>query len=331
MDRRLTLALTAAIVLAIVGAAAPAAHADYRYEAGWGRAGSGPARFGRSLRDVNLYRLFRGPGGLAFDRGGNIWVADTENDRLQRFSPKGRYLGSIGHKGIAPGGFLHPQGIATDRAGTLFIAQNGNDRVDVFTPRGRLRRIFHVSGRLRTRFGLSRGGAPGQLHSPYGIAPGPHGIFYVADQLNGRVNRYTHRGRQRGHIGAFGTGPGQFLAPYGVAVDRAGDVYVSDRELNRVQKFSQAGQLLLSWGETGSGAGEFVSPTGLAIDRLGDVYVADTINLRVQKFSPTGAFMTQFGRGLLRSPNYILVDNRNCGVYVSDFRRVLKFADPGGC
>ena len=86
-----------------------------------------------------------------------------------------------------------------------------------------------------------------------------------------------------------------------------------------------------SWGETGSDPGEFLSPTGLAIDRTGNLYVADTINLRVQKFTPDGGFITQFGRGLLRSPNYLLIDNRNCTVYVSDFRRVLKFASSTGC
>ena len=207
---------------------------------------------------------------------------------------------------------------------------NGNDRIDVFTLGGRWQRMFMVRSNVRNTFAMSRGAGPGQLHNPYQISRGPDGRFYVADLNNSRVNVYSSNGYSRGQIGGFGSGPGQFLSPYGVVVDAAGFVYVSDRDLNRIQKFSPTGQLVGAWGETGADPGDFLSPQGLALDRLGNLYVADTNNARVQKLAPDGHVLATFGQGVLRQPLYVSVDS-SCTVWVSDYRRVVKFADPAGC
>ena len=176
-------------------------------------------------------------------------------------------------------------------------------------------------------FGLSRGSAPGQVHNPYGIAR-RGGITYVADLNNSRVNVYGPTGASRGQIGGFGQGPGRFIAPFGVAVGPDGSVYVSDRELNRIQRFTSRGRLIQVIGSTGSGPGQFLSPWGLATDVRGNLYVADLNNLRVQRLTGSGAFLEAFGQGILQSPTYVAVD-RGCRVYVSDYRRVVKFRSAG--
>ena len=96
-------------------------------------------------------------------------------------------------------------------------------------------------------------------------------------------------------------------------------------------KFSASGQLLATFGETGSGqAAEFRSPGGLALDRSGNIYVADLANLRVVKLAPDGTFIESIGEGVLKDPNYVAVAS-DCTLYVSDYRRVVRFAPRGGC
>jgi tripartite motif-containing protein 71 len=324
--RRTALLLAAGLVAALAGAApAPAA---YQVAGSFGHAGSGPGGFGPPRAAFRDYRLLTSPGGVAF-AGNTVLVSDPLNARVQRFTRSGRFLGAFGRKGVDPGQMLAPHGLVV-HGGNLFVAMNGNDRVDVFSLGGRWRRMFHVRFNVRRTHAMARGGGPGQLHNPYQLVRAPNGLFYVADLNNSRVNRYNAAGVSRGQLGSFGKGPGQFLSPYGVTVDGAGNVYVSDRDLNRIQKFSPAGQLLAAWGETGSGPGDFLSPQGLAIDRRGNLYVADTRNARVQKLAPDGSVVTVFGSGTLRQPTYVAVDG-DCTVYVSDYRRVVKFADAAGC
>lgn len=325
MSRRISLAALGAIV--VVLAAAVPASAAYHLVGSFGGTGSGPGKFGPPRADFKTFRLLTSPGGIAFS-GNQALVADPLNARVQKYTLSGRYLGSFGREGVRPGEFLSPQGLVA-HAGKLYVAMNGNDRVDVFSLGGRWKRMFQVHSNVKKTFAMSRGGGRGQLHNPYQLVRAPNGRFYVADLTNGRVNVYTGRGFSRGQLGSFGSGPGQFLSPYGVTADRAGNVYVSDRDLNKVSKFSAAGQLVAEWGETGDQAGDFLSPEGLATDPAGNVYVADTNNARIQKFSPDGTFLASFGHGVVRQPLYVAVD-KSCTVWVSDYRRVYRFAD-GGC
>ena len=318
------LALLAAT--AVLAPAAPAAQAEYRMAGAFGHPGSGPGAFGPPRADFRTYRLLTSPGGIAF-AGGQVLVSDPLNSRIQRFSADGRFLGAFGRKGVRPGEFLSPQGLVV-HAGKVFVAMNGNDRVDVFSLRGRWLRMFHVRSNVRRTHAMARGAGRGQLHNPYGIARAAGGRFFVADLLNARIQRFDGRGVSRGQIGRFGRGPGEFLAPYGVAVDPGGNLWASDRDLNRVQRFAPDGRLLLSVGETGDGPGDFLSPQGVATDRLGNVYVADTNNRRVVKLAPDGSFLESFGEGVLAQPVQLAV-SPDCTVWVSDYRRVVKFA--GGC
>jgi DNA-binding beta-propeller fold protein YncE len=321
------LATCALAVAAALVAVAPA-HAAYHVVGSFGGSGTGPGEFGPPRADFRTFRLLTSPGGIAFS-GKTVYVADPLNARVQRFTKSGRFLGAFGREGVNPGQFLSPQGLVV-RGANIFVAMNGNDRVDVFSKRGRWKRMFQVHSNVRKTFAMSRGGERGQLHNPYQIARGRNGRFYVADLTNGRINIYTGRGFSRGQLGDFGTQPGQFLSPYGVTVDGAGNVWASDRDLNRVSKFAPDGRFLGAFGETGSAPGEFLSPEGLAVDRAGNVYVADTNNARVQKLAPDGTVLATFGQGTLKQPLYVAVDS-SCTVYVSDYRRVFRFADGGGC
>jgi DNA-binding beta-propeller fold protein YncE len=72
---------------------------------------------------------FRHPSGIAVDRAGNVYVADTGNDRIEEFSPSGKLLAMQGSTGSRPGQFRHPTGIAVDGQGNVYVADTGNNRV----------------------------------------------------------------------------------------------------------------------------------------------------------------------------------------------------------
>jgi DNA-binding beta-propeller fold protein YncE len=323
MTRRL---LLVAAVLAAALVAAPAASAARPVIGSFGGPGTGPGKFGPARAEYRAFLLRTGPGGIAFS-GNQVLVADSINARIQRFTRDGRFLGAFGVRGILPGQVLSPQGIAVHR-GRVFVVMNGNDRIEVYTVGGRWLHAFHVLSRIRERYAMTRGAGRGQVHNPWGIVRGRDGTFNVADMNNARVQRFSERGVGRGQVGGFGAGAGQFRAPYGVAADPAGNLWVSDNMLNRVQKFDSRGRLLASVGESGSGPGDFLAPQGLATDRAGNLYVADTNNARVVKLAPDGTFLESFGEGVLTQPVHLAVSD-DCTVWVSDYRRVVKFA--GSC
>jgi len=76
------------------------------------------------------------PQGVAIDRNGNVYVADSENDRIQEFSSTGPFLQTIGYRGTAPGQMIRPSSVAVDGRGNIYVAEFSNDRIEKFAPKG---------------------------------------------------------------------------------------------------------------------------------------------------------------------------------------------------
>ena len=177
----------------------------------FGRRGSGPGEL-------------ESPSGVAVDSRGNLYVADTGNHRVQKFSPQGRHLASWGGRGSEPGRFESPAGIAVGRGDVVYVS-DGNHRIQ----------SFDASGRLLRQWG-SRGKGAGQLEAPRGLAVDAAGNLYVADSGNDRVQKFDPRGRPLASAGCPGTGSGQFRRPVSLAFDGEGYLYVVDAGNHRIQK-----------------------------------------------------------------------------------------------
>jgi DNA-binding beta-propeller fold protein YncE len=295
-----------AIVPGVARAQAPA------YLLQWGSSGTGDGQF-------------NGPAGMAVDAGGNVYVADYGNHRVQKFSPTGTYLAQWGTHGSGDGQFNGPEGLAVDAAGNVYVADFGNNRVEKFTS----------AGAYLAQWGTFGAGA-GQFQSPLGVAVDAGGNVYVADNMNFRIQKFTDSGAFVAQWGTPGSGDGQFYNPTGVAVDAAGNVYVCDSgnsglHNDRVQKFSPTGAYLTQWGTHGSGDGQFDTTWGLAVDAAGNVDVADFRNHRVQSFTDTGTYLTQWGtqgsgNGQFYFPYSVAADAAG-NVYVAEVgnNRVQKF------
>jgi DNA-binding beta-propeller fold protein YncE len=265
-----SLALLGLTVLVATLAGAPAAGAiGFVHE--WGGTGSGPGQF-------------RFPVSVAVDPTGTVYVADSENDRIQRFDESGAFLGEWGGAGAGPGQFATPEAVDVDASGSVYVADKENFRIQKFTS----------IGAFLAQWG-SHGSADGQFEAPEGIATDAAGNVYVADAGNDRVEKFTSAGAFVTDWGAPGKAAGQFDAPDGIAVDAAGNVYVSDSGNDRIQKFTTAGAFVSKWGKSGGDPGELDFPVAVATDAAGRVYVADAGNDRVEVFSGSGKLLDEWG------------------------------------
>lgn len=198
------------------------------------------------------------PQAVTSDAAGNIYVADSGNNRVLEVKPGGSYqaLGS---------GMNHPAGVAVASDGTVYISDTGNDRILRIAPAP----------------DLTQTSLPVQVHQPQGITVGPAGDLYIADAGdNGIVHIFAD-----GTTEVLGSG---LLSPRSVAIDTSGDIYVADTGNARIVGLypSQGQQITLGGG--------FVAPVSLTLDTAGDLLIADSslsslvkISLHSYAFSPT--------------------------------------------
>lgn len=227
--------------------------------------------------------------------------------------------------------FDDPAGIAIDRQNRVLVADPSNNRVERYTRTGRYLNKF---GRLGYTF-AQRGVLADRLYVPQGVPVDPQGDYFVVDNGNDRIMKYSSRWRLKRRIATRGALPGQVLSAEGVAASRR-YLYVVDQGSYRLQRFSLAGRYRGSFGKFGRLPGQFVYPYGVAVSPGGKlVYVADEIRDKVLTFTATGSFLGEFGEpgqgnGQFLHPTGVAVAP-DATVYVSDRcnQRVEHFSATG--
>lgn len=266
--RRLALASVVSVALLIV---TTSALASLSFISKWGTAGTGNGQFST-------------PNGINTDSAGNVYVAEGNGNRAQKFDNNGNFLFKFGIPGDVPGGFVSPSGVAVDSAGNIYVSDAFTDKISK----------FDSSGAFILRWGSSGSGA-GQFLGASGVAVDSANNIYASDTNNHRIQKFTSAGVFISSWGSSGAGDGQFNGPQGLAIDSANNVYVADTGNNRIQKFTTAGVFITKWGTAGSGNGQFTGPGGVSADLTGNVYVADSGNSRIQTFTAAGVFVEAFG------------------------------------
>lgn len=264
-----------------------------------------------------------GPWGTCTDAAGNVYVSDTQNHRVQKYSSTGTFLQQWGSFGTGNGQFNLPRGIAVDVSGNVFVVDGGNHRVQKFTS----------AGVYLGQWG-SLGSGNGQFNSPAGVAVNAAGTVFVTDYGNHRVQRFTNAGAYVVSWGVAGSGNGQFNGPFGIGVDASHQVYVMDQNNARVQKFGEFGDYISQWNGAGLPGGAFSNAAGLAVDAYGHVFVADYGYGRVACYTSNGYLLSYWGstgaaNGQMAAPIGIATDALG-NVYVADTNnsRVQKFVMP---
>ena len=208
---------------------------------------------------------------MAFDGADNLYVSDTYNNRIQKFTKNGRFLVGFGLEGDGDGQLKLPWGLTLGDGGDVYVADWGNDRIQKFSADGRFLASYGGSGR-----------GDGQFYRPAGVAVDDDGYIYIADWGNQRVQVLDPEGRfviklrgeatlsiwaenflsanaeeGKARAGAnlepdiefFNDDPHEesshiekyFWAPISVRLDDAGRLYVTDSNRHRIQVYERGG------------------------------------------------------------------------------------------
>src|SRR5918996_890115 len=174
------------------------------------------------------------PEGIAVDSSsGNVYVADTVNNNIKKFSSNGTFIAEWGtYGGTSGNGTLRiPQGIAVDSSsGNVYVADTGNSRIQVFSSNGTF---------ISKWGGYDPRAINGSSDHPSDIALDQAGNVYVADTGNSRIQVFSSNGTFISILGRDGGASGTLRSPQSIAVDSSsGNVYVADTANNRISVFS---------------------------------------------------------------------------------------------
>jgi DNA-binding beta-propeller fold protein YncE len=270
------------VAVAAAGTDVQAAGTTYKQIGKWGRLGSGNGQF-----TSNAY-------GLATDKSGDVYVADTDNHRIQRFSASGAFKGKIA--------FLQSesvQDVAIDAGGNVWgtalqagearqFTRDGRPLATATTPKQAIGVGADAEGNIYVatsgdniaqvvRFDKASDFAQGRnwggFQSPGDVEVSPDGTIWVSDNRALNVKRFDANGRLLKTIKA---GPS---APLGIGVDLDCNVWVGNISQRRIEKYSPSGRLLAT------AASSDLIAQDVAVGRKGDVYAFDSGSRAVIRFA----------------------------------------------
>ena len=272
---------------------------------------------GSSALHAGLYY----PQGVAVDAAGNLYIADTANDRIRKVATDGTimtvagggnaYIPPYGDGGPAINASLDgPQGVALDASGNLYIADRGHACVRKVAPNGTIATVAGgaslVNALISGKIG-DGGPATSAALAPGAVAVDASGALYIADDFFNRIRKVSPNGiistiagsGTTSYSGDGGPGPSAGIdLPYGVAVDVSGNVYIADTGDARVRMVSTDGTITTiagngSIGSTGDGvpatSAQLYLPYGIAVSSSGRLYIADTGNNLIRMLTPAAS------------------------------------------
>jgi hypothetical protein len=293
---------------------------------------------------------FHDPYGVAVDGAGNVYVADTTSSTVRKIA-NGQVTTLAGKAGVsgstdatgAAARFYYPRSLAVDAAGNVYVADTWNDTIRKIDPTGVVTTLAGMPGDPGV-FVVDGTGSGARFNFPNGIALGPDGNLYVADNGNLAIRMVVP---DTGVVTTLATG----VPVNGVAVDAAGNVYAPCTD-DTVRKITPQGDVTVLAGtpsQVGSADGvgpdaRFTAPTGMALDAGGSLIVADTANNTIRRVTRTGGVTTTIagaggaygfvdGSGAaarFQDPYGVVVDAAG-NAYVADFgnQTVRKIAPSG--
>ena len=239
-------------------------------------------QYGRRSNEVGEVSA---PYGSAVDQNGNIFVADTSNNRIQEFSISGTYINSWGSQGTSPAEFNSPSDLAIDGDGDVYVVDTHNNRIQVFTSGGLFIRQWGIAGT-----------GDGQFNYPHGISVDTNYV-YVADTENRRVQIFEKDGT---FVRLWNCHDPVFERdnfPQDIAIGSNGYVYTLFG--NYVQKSTNYGDPIYYWGSSGSEPGQFRFASYLTIAENNQIFISDSGNYRIQFFDENGEYINSIGsRGI---------------------------------
>ena len=274
-------------------------------------AGTGAFSYGGDGGPATRASFFN-PSGVAVDGAGNVYIADSMNNRVRKVDASGTIAtvagnGTVGFSGdggpAASAALWAPMAVAVDGAGNLYIADSSNGRIRKVTTAGIISTV--AGGAALPIYSGDGGPAVGAgIFLPGGVAVDTAGNLYIADIGNNRIRKVNSGGiistvagnGTKGFSGDGGAATGAQLNLFGshagLAADSAGNLYIADIANHRVRKVDPSGVITTVAGNgiagfSGDGGpatnGGLNNPNDVAVDSAGNFYIADTTNNRVRK------------------------------------------------
>jgi sugar lactone lactonase YvrE len=267
-----------------------------------------------------------GPIGVAVDSSGNLFIADTNNQRIREVAAG--VINTVAGNGIATfsgdGGpatsasLLYPYGVAVDASGNLFIADTDNERIREVAAGV----INTVAGNGTAGFGGDSGPATSaSLNYPYGLAVDASGNLFIADTSNnfirevaastGIINTVAGNGTQLfGGDGSPATSA-SLNSPEELTLDGSGNLFISDGRNNRIRRVDASTSIITTvagggpccalgdGGPATSANLNLGNAAGVAVDTSGNVFIADSNNQRIREVAALTGIITTVAGGAL--------------------------------
>ena len=227
---------------------------------------------------------FNTPSGIALDRHGNLYVADTGNHAIRRINPQGEVttIAGSGRAGFADGSgrlarFNGPMGVAVGADDRIYVADTWNDRIRVIDPDGQ---VTTLAGGAQPGW-VDGAGSQARFDTPTDLALAADGTLWVADLQNNALRTITPSGTVSTRLG--GDGERMLWGPMALALTHDGVAYVGERLSGRVVQVSPHGHVVAVAGDD---ARRFARPAGLALAADGSLLLADADGHRLHHLSP---------------------------------------------
>lgn len=278
---------------------------------------------------------FQRPRGIAIAPDGTLYIADTDNHRIQHLDRDGTSLhvwGSFADLAVgdAPGGtFYEPWGIAVGPDGSVYVTDTWNHRIQKFSPEGEFLTMWGYFGQAEQLDGF---------WGPRDVVVDPDGRVIVSDTGNKRIVIFGPNGEGIAEFGEEGYDPGQFYEPVGLALDDDGNLYVADTWNQRIQSFEPDGagsfQPLDSWDIYGWYGQSLDNKPFLAADEQIHIFATDPEGVRVLEFTSEGEIVRFWGDYSVGNDGFGLVGaiaiDPAAGVWITDAgnNRIMHFNLP---
>lgn len=265
---------------------------------------------------------FNQPNGVAVDKSGSLYVADTFNHAIRKVTSDGvvtTVAGNITLAGLLDGTgslamFNFPHSVTVDGSGNLFVADTFNHTIRKVTTDGEVTTLVGTAGVAGSTDGV---GDTAQFNTPCGVTSDGSGNLYVADSYNHGIRKVnvawsavtTFAGSIAQPGSTNGTGSvARFKYPNGIGVDPTGNLYVADTNTHTLRKVTSAGVVTTFAGASaglvnGNGTSAlFFNPYGVAVTSSSNLYVADTFNNLIRQVTLTSGTWTTTTIGGLYVP-----------------------------